>query len=163
LELTTEPTDATDASGLRSYVGSLDGKAKDDVHNKNTDQVQEIKINTSTLNGTLGARNRDSVHISNYSSRINHIDITQGSSVNPHGTGIPICAFRKWDESREKALAEVLKNFEDDAKRKAVSDDEKESARLVVTGENRRYWQDRWEVAQAIQHALKEYRKSFCP
>ena len=73
-------------------------------------------------------------------------------------SGIPISAFKKWDESRQRALQALEKIVEDEHTR-AFPTLGKESIQKLLKAEDGNYWQDRWEVAQAIQRALKEYRK----
>jgi hypothetical protein len=72
-------------------------------------------------------------------------------------SGIPAFAFREWEKTRKKASENFAENVDDEIAE--LPEPRREALKEVVLEEDRPYWQNRWEVAQAIQHALKEYRK----
>ncbi|PMD32093.1 hypothetical protein L207DRAFT_590966 [Hyaloscypha variabilis F] len=133
-----------------------------EVSIKNTGKIDQLNIMGNTRSQPSGSLKVNGVHINN-ESEINQLNISgiQGTSSQALSkSGIPVCAFRKWNESREKVLRDLRSDIEAGAATDGMADNAKQALIQAVTEENRRYWQDRWEVAQAIQHSLKEYQEA---
>lgn len=79
-------------------------------------------------------------------------------------SSIPVYAFKEWDETRRKHsqvwLGKVANATDEDLKAGTLENrDERDRIMATCLADDPVYWRERWDVSQAIKHALKEYRK----